>query len=301
MKTFCIKICIIIIAVFGMDYAFGFMGSYWSNHAISGMTEKNKYICDRTNEDVLILGSSRAVHHYDPTIIEDSLQMSCYNCGYDGCGSITAYGLLRMITERYSPRLIMYEVTPEFDYLKTEKDNTKYLYPLKMFYDRDGIDSIFIKVDPSEQYKIKSMMYRMNSQLIVLLSENYMKRNETIKGYLPTKRVMQYEPVNKEEGHPIAYDSLKIECLNRITDICKEKQIKLAFLISPYYQKSSSSKYSFIENLAKQKEVTLMRHDCDSSFVGKKNYFYDSVHLNSEGATAYTNKIVSELRGIVCK
>lgn len=279
-----------------MDYAYGQLGTYLLDHAISGQSEKNKYICDRTSEEILIMGSSRAVHHYDPTIIEDSLGMSCYNCGYDGCGSITAYGLLQMITKRYSPRLILYEVTPEFDYLMTEKDNTKYLGPLKLFYDRDGIDSIFIKVDHMEQYKMRSMMYRMNSRLMVLFSENYMKRNETIKGYLPKNDVMKYEPVNNEEDNLIEYDSLKMECLNRIIELCKSKRIELAFYVSPCFRKSNTSKYDYVEELAKKYGLPFMNYCCDTFFIGKRDLFYDAVHLNSVGATMYTNKSISKMK-----
>lgn len=299
MKIFIIKILLLCLLCVGMDYAYGKIGTYLLDHAISGSSEKNKYICDRTSEDILIMGSSRAVHHYDPTIIEDSLGMSCYNCGYDGCGSITAYGLLSILTERYTPRTILYEITPEFDYLKADKDNTKYLYPLKMFYDRDGIDSIFITIDAKEQFKMQSLMYRMNSQFIQLLSENCMKRNQTIKGYLPKNGVMKYEPVNNEEDFPIEYDSLKIECLNRIIDICTNKKINLVFYVSPYFQKTNSSKYNYIEKLAKKYDLPFMNHGCDIFFVGKKKYFYDAGHMNQLGANAYTNQIVSELRGII--
>ena len=282
--------------VIASDYTFGVLGTYLLNHANSGHTEKIKYICDRTNEDILIMGSSRAVHHYDPLIIEDSLHISCYNCGYDGCGSITAYGLLRMLTEHYSPRIILYEVTPDFDYLKTGNENTRFLRPLKMFYDRNGIDSIFIKCDKNEGYKMNSKMYRMNSQLIELLSENIVRRNQTIKGYIPQKRVMKYEPSDNVTKKSIEYDTLKIEYLNRIVDLCKSKQIKLVFIISPNYQKSNMSKYKYVEILAKKNELPVLNHSCDTLFVGKRAFFYDAFHMNEEGASAYTRHITSELR-----
>ena len=59
-------------------------------------------------------------------MISDSLGVSCYNAGESGCGIILAYGRLLMILERYTPKAIIYEVTPDFDYLDG-KDNHKYL------------------------------------------------------------------------------------------------------------------------------------------------------------------------------
>ena len=279
-----------------MDYAFGKLGTYLLDHAISGSSEKNKYICDRTSEEILIMGSSRAVHHYDPTIIEDSLGLSCYNCGYDGCGSITAYGLLSILTERYSPRAILYEITPEFDYLKADKDNTKYLGPLKMFYDRNGIDSIFIKIDAKEQFKMQSRMYRMNSSFIQLLSENMMKRNLTVKGYHTKKQVMEYEPTIQEEDIDLEYDSLKMDCLNRIIEICKNKHINLVFYVSPSYKNNCFLKYQYAKALADKKKISFINHSCDTAFVNRKDLFYDAGHMNHDGATSYTRFIILELR-----
>lgn len=282
-----------------MDYAYGKLGTYLLDHAISGQSEKNKYICDRTSEDILIMGSSRAVHHYDPTIIEDSLGLSCYNCGYDGCGSITAYGLLNILTDRYSPRVILYEITPEFDYLKTDKDNTKYLGPLKMFFDRDGIDSIFIKIDAKEQFKMQSWMYRMNSQLIVLLSENLLKRNETVKGFHTKNQVMLYEPKIKDEDVHLEYDSFKMDCLNRMINACKSKGIKLVFCVSPSYKNNYSLKYQYAKALANKNNIPFIDYSCDMEFVNKRVFYYDQAHMNEDGATTYTRLIIPELRDVL--
>lgn len=296
MKIFIIKIILLCLLCVGMDYAYGKLGTYLLDHAISGSSEKNKYICDRTSEDILIMGSSRAVHHYDPTIIEDSLGLSCYNCGYDGCGSITAYGLLSILTERYSPRAILYEITPEFDYLQYDKDNIKYLYPLKMFYDRTCIDSIFMKIDEKEQIKMQSWMYRMNSQLVVLLSGNLMKRNLTIKGFHTKNQVMKYEPTIQEEYIHLEYDSLKMDCLNRIINLCESKGIKLIFYASPAYKNNSSQKYQYAKSLADKNKILFINHYSDTDFVNRKDLFYDAGHMNQDGATAYTRLIIPELR-----
>ena len=60
---------------------------------------RDNYICDKSVDDILIFGSSRAVHHYNSSMIEDSLGMSCYNCGDDGNGIILSYGRLSMISQ----------------------------------------------------------------------------------------------------------------------------------------------------------------------------------------------------------
>lgn len=299
MKKFIVNIFVFAMLIIALDIAISYAAGYMIDHAKSGATEKNKYICDRTTENILIMGSSRGVHHYDPRIIQSSLGMTCYNCAYDGCGSITAYGLLRVLLEHYTPKVVVYDVMPVFDYLTYEKDNSQFLGTLKYFYDRDGIDSLFIKVNPNEQWKMKSWLYRLNSKSIQLLTENLMNRNDNVQGYMPQKRRMNYEPEISETRKVLEYDSLKVECFNRIIDICKERGIKLILSISPSYKKTDDYEFEYAKTLAKQKGIEMITHYCDTAINRNKDYFYDSVHMNEIGATEYTKMITNEIRAIL--
>ena len=247
------------------------------------------------------MGSSRAVHHYDPRIIEDSLGLSCYNCGYDGCGSITAYGLLNILSKRYCPQIIVYEITPPFDYLQSDKDNTKYLGPLKCYYDRDGIDSIFMTVSPTERWKMCSYMYRINSKAIQMLSENIMKRNETIKGFHTKEISMSYEPQIDTSYKELEYDSVKIEFFKRMTSICKDHGIKLVFSVSPRYKATVFDEYVYAEDFAKNNNIPFISHYSDTLINRNREYFYDQVHMNMKGAQTFTKIFVSELKSIIEK
>ena len=61
------------------------------------------------NTEIVILGSSRASHHYVPSILTDSLGMSCVNLGMDGKGILYNYALFNMLVQYNSPRIIIYE------------------------------------------------------------------------------------------------------------------------------------------------------------------------------------------------
>lgn len=299
MKKYIINIAIFAVLMIALDIAVGYVATYLIDHAKSGATYKNKYICDRTTEDILIMGSSRGVHHYDPRIIKDSLGMTCYNCAYDGCGSITAYGLLKILTEHYTPKLLIYDVQPSFDYLKTDSDNSQYLGALKYFYDRDGIDSLFIKVNADEQWKMKSWLYRLNSTSIQLLSEYMMNRNATIQGFMPMDLRMNYEPDIDENRKDIILDMLKVECFNHIIEICKGKGIKLIFAVSPSYKKTDDYEFDFVKRIAEDEDIPFINHYSDSSINCTRSYFYDSVHMNADGADDFTTIFVHELREII--
>ena len=43
--------------------------------------------------------------------MEDSLHMTCYNCGNDGSGIVLSYGRLLMVKERKTPKIIIQDDT----------------------------------------------------------------------------------------------------------------------------------------------------------------------------------------------
>lgn len=300
MRKFLLKLSLFAILFVVADKAVGLLATYLFDHARSGATEKNKYIVDRTNEDLLIFGSSRGVHHYDPRIFEDSLGVTCYNCAYDGCGIITAYGLLVSLTEHYTPKAIIYDVMPNFDYIQDGEPNAKYLGPLKLLAlgggVKHGLDSIFVDVAANEKWKMKSNMYKINSKLIQLLTENLVERNITVKGYLPMNKEMQQEPAIKETGLPTAIDGLKEHYLIKFVQLCRQKGINLIFYASPSYRKTLDYQFDYIKELSDREGIRFVNHYCDTSFVQERGYFYDSVHMNQRGATAYSSVVAAELR-----
>lgn len=170
MKRFIIKIALFFALILIADIALGGALGYLANHSKGGFTQRDAYICNRLETEFLLMGSSRCVRHYNPQIITDSLGLSCYNTGQNGNGIILSYGRLRMIDERQKPKVVVYDINPEFDLFMGD-DNHRYLTWLKQHYDREGVDEIFESVDKTEKYKMYSQMYRYNSRIIELLTD----------------------------------------------------------------------------------------------------------------------------------
>lgn len=296
MKKFLLHIAAFVACLIVLDLTIGLLSEFLIKHATTGETQRNEYICNHTSEDLLIMGSSRAVRHYNPEIISDSLNLSCYNCAYVGCGCITAYGLLRTITQHYSPKYILYEVTPDFDYLKVQEDHTKYIGALKNYYDVDGVDSIFINIDPSEQYKMQSKMYRINSKLLGIISENLSRGGSISNGFLPDNSTMTKEPVLPAPKQQLEYDDFKMKCFNNFVALCKEKNIKLVFAVSPLYKIDNSNEYDYCRGVANKNGIPFISHYNDTTLNRNMNYFADYEHMNLTGANIYTKSVIPELR-----
>ena len=141
MKKFVSKVIWFLIGLVVLDVLVGLGARYLVGHAKGGDTGLNNYICHEMKDECIVFGSSRGMHHYDPNIIADSLGMSCWNCSLDGNGIILMYGRYKMLSARYTPKMLIYDVQTSFDLL--ENDNHKYLRNLRYYYDEPGVDSIF--------------------------------------------------------------------------------------------------------------------------------------------------------------
>ena len=117
MNKFLRKICLFFLLIAVIDVLLGSFMTTTSRQMNIGRNGREYYICDSVTSDILILGTSRAEHHYNAQMISDSLGIPCYNAGEEGCGIVLAYGRLLLLLERYTPNAIIYDVTPGFDYL----------------------------------------------------------------------------------------------------------------------------------------------------------------------------------------
>lgn len=297
MKRFLLYILIFIVAFITIDQSMGLFMRYLVVHGKGGDTALNNYICNETIDECLIFGSSRAMHHYDPTILSDSLKMSCWNCGYDGNGIILMYGRYRMISSRYTPKVIVYDIEPKYDLMKG--DNQVYLGCLKYYYNNDGIDTIFWNVDMAERYKMAFKCYQYNTRWLQLISDNIHPLADSKRGYRPMDLKMNYEPKAEKDLTYCNVDSLKIYYLTRLITECKISGTKLIFTISPKYKSTSDQIFSPIKELCVKYRVPLINYYLDDEFRTNKNFFYDSFHMNREGATSYSKKIAHSLRSAI--
>ena len=293
MKKYLIKIALFFVAVAVVDVLFGMACQYMNDHSKGGGVKSRHYVCKESTEDVLVFGSSRAKHHYVPNVIEDSLGMTCYNTGEDGNGIILCYGFLKMITERYSPKLIIYDVTG-FDMF--EDDNMRYLDLMKPYYYEKGIDSIFWSVYPKTRIMMLSNLYRYNTTCISVIGNYIHPMNYYPKGYLALNKTMGYEPEIKEVKER-AIDTLKIYYFEQFICLTQKKGIPLVCCVSPLYKApKDDSNYKSIKQLCRQYDVPFLYYGAEPEIAFEKCFFQDRIHMNDTGANVYTSKLMKKIK-----
>lgn len=298
MKKLIKRIFIFFAVVALIDMAFGMSCSYLVSHAKGGSTRNHHYIAKECDKDILFFGSSRCMKHYVPMIVEDSLGMSCYNCGELNNGIVYLYGRLIMMTNRYTPKIIVYDVHSGTDIVNS--DNIQYLGWLKRYYDEPGMKDIFTMVNPTEHCKMRSQLYRNNGYFVQMLTDNIHPVSAPLySGYCPVYETMEYDPVVTEPKQLTEWDPVKKECMIRFVELCRKKGILLVFALSPRYGAIRPECDDIIKIFAEQYHVPLIDHYADPDISMQKKYFADAIHMNHLGATEYTKRIIHELRGII--
>lgn len=298
MKKLITHILIFFAVVALIDTAFGMGCQYLVSHAKGGATRNHHYIATECDKDILFFGSSRCMKHYVPKIAEDSLGMSCYNCGELNNGIVFLYGRLLMMTNRYTPKVIIYDVHSGTDIIHS--DNIQYLGWLKRYYDEPGMKDVFTMVNPTEHDKMHSRLYRHNGYFVQMLQDNVHPVSDPLyNGYCPVYETMEYDPVVTTPKQLTEWDSVKRESMERFVRLCRDKGITLVFAYSPRYGDIRPECDDIIKTFAEQYHIPLIDHYADPDICMQKKYFADAIHMNDRGATAYTKKLIQDLRKII--
>ncbi len=295
MKKVIINILIFFGIVAVVDYATGIAFHFLQSSKAKGGTASEYHICSDLNEDILVMGSSRAAHHYVSQIFEDSLGMSCYNGGQDGNGIVMQYGRWKMISKHHLPKVIIYDIEPAFDL--SRDDNARYIGRLKPFADDKDVMGFIASLFSMERLKLQSRMYRYNYRFLEILSD-CVRPGDVNNGYKPIFGHIREEMINdvsaQESVILTQIDPVKMDCLEKLIVEAKGKGVKVVFVSSPYWKGYRKVDMSPIVELAKKHDVLFLDYS-DSEILYNPDWFADRMHLNDEGAKVFTKDLVSRI------
>ncbi len=292
MKKFLLYICLILLGVVIADKLFSL--------AVDAITHKH-YVAPLAHtegacEDIAIIGSSRASHHYDPQIIADSLGMTAYNYGIEGLNIYADHVLLSMLLDKAAkkPQMVILDLS-ESDICDVPGWNTEHISMLFPYAGEPAVDSVLADVlDPREYAMVRvSALYRHNSRLIDYLKDHTPKGNngmtalEGVWSGLPREEMQQSYQVSPS----------KLAYLEKFVSLCQDNGIRLVLATSPNY-KRLPPKQQWVEEtrrIAKAHSVEYLYHEQDEDFLHHPEWFNEPYHLNATGAAIYTKRIIPSL------
>ncbi len=301
MKKYLVNILIFFTIVTAIDLGVGYVGDYLVSHVKSGDTKRTNDLVMNDKHDVLILGSSRARHHYDAPFLSNSLGLDVYNAGYDGNGVVLAYGLLEMILERYHPKLIIYDVEPEFDINVYTGDNNhkRYISRLKPYYRHQAIGDIIADVSNEEWFKVHSGMMRYNMSIITMLTEGLRNSKESNRGFSPMQGIYDREPDNRSSKSE--RDSFKLEYIEKLILLVQQHQVPIVMVASPKYGITSITDLKPVLEICDKYNVKFLDYYTDADFMNHKEWFVEPMHLNERGAKEFSSIIAQSASEILNK
>jgi hypothetical protein len=301
-----LRLGLILIIILIFDQGIGMILKKYYFRQRHGDGSNITYAIDSTVADVLIFGSSRAKHHYIPTILEDRFKYSCFNVGADGNYLLYSYAIFKTIVNRYNPKLIIFDIRPyELGYIASEYDRLSQLLPYYQKYPE--IQHAIELRGPFEKFKHISSIYSFNSLILEIVRGNigYSKsKNSDLHGYTPIYKAMKPEKIGTWDICSIVLDEDKINVLKDIILTCSQKNINLIFVHSPIWiTMKKSNCHNIISDVCSENNVPYIDISNDSTFMNRPDYFEDLSHLNNEGAKIFSNMLIdriiqSNLKGI---
>lgn len=299
LRLFIFNVLIFVLIIGGVDFLGGEINRMFQFAVCEkfprNIGSKTYYTINKSNEDIIIIGSSRASHHYVSRLITDSTKFSSYNCGQDGHFFVFSNCVINTLLERYSPKYIIWEVDDNCLTTTSPEQSINDLYPYyNLVYCKNVIDNMGIK----QKIKMQSKLYRYNSTLDGLISP-FLKVQNFDNGYVPIENLGYKYPTIKNDLIENEVNSDKVKMLKNTLINCIEHDVKIIITSSPKFTISN------IKNTVQYKTLIQVCDDYDIPFIDlsgidlflrDSTYFKDNVHMNDKGARKYMEYFIPELK-----
>ena len=272
----------------------------------------NQIVGGKINADILISGSSRALAHYDPRVIEARTGLSTFNIGLNG--SQTDMQLARLKTylqHNRKPRLVIYNLDVfslqiTHDGVYDSGQYIPYLREPEIYSALVGINPEIWKARliPLYGYAVEDPRLNWLRGLAAFLG--WMPVEDHFRGFKPGHGSWTEDFDRFKSRHPqgvrIEVEQAGINQLQELIRLCKGNGVPLLLVYSPEYiemQRLTSNRTQVFEwfyALRDRFDVDLWDYSGSSISAGRYN-FYNSQHLNAEGARAFSENLAATLGG----
>lgn len=309
MKRFVIRISVFIAAmlcilkVIEMSVSHGLMysGSYPYNDIMASYSGDMEV-------DIAILGSSRAFVHYDPSIIQDSTGMSCYNLSIDGGCQTMQFAIWKnLIQHNPAPRIVVQNVEyVSFGKRKTLYEKERYL----PFIDQPQFYDHLILIDPTlwQDRYVPMFRYHGHWELIKDAANYYRGMDPRLPYDLNNgHRYVDSEFSGPEEinDYPLDNEDLELgkKLLLQMVSDCKTSGSHLILTYAPEFDNGKNPDNPILEEIIQlyHRVATENSHVSfwdmrDSPISSDKDFFADNYHMNEAGARIFSQEFAHRLK-----
>lgn len=249
-----------------------------------------KFVSSNQPANIIVLGASRANHHYRSEQMEDSLGVEVYNYGWDGRCILYQYLSLIKGIENGGLKTAILDISEPQLCNEWIEERISDLYP---YYWKN--DTVKMMVDEvNGKYKkllMLSSLVQFNSQYLNLIA-----KVSDEKGYIPLpytgKPFDTLEIKIDEDSQEREYNSIALKYFDRTITLCKIHNVRLIVCLSPSLGVSKEAEKR-LQNLCDQQGVECWNM---TNYINDPVLFSDINHLNDKGAEIFTDYIIEKLK-----
>lgn len=270
----------------------------------------NRIVDGDVNAAIVVAGSSRALTHFDPRVIERATGRTAYNIGINGSQIDMQVAVFKTyLKHNAKPSLLVYSLD-SFTFVTSHGDvyfPGQYLPYLR----EDDIYEALRAIDPGMWkakylplygYAVKDMNFTWARGLAGMAGWN--PAEDRYLGFQPrhsgwTGDFERFKETHRD-GVRFEIEAAGVRQLDDLLRLCQEQGIRVLLVYSPVYyemqalEKNRDQIFARFSELGGRYGAPLW--DYSGSPVSlRQDYFYNSQHLNAEGAAAFSDEFARAL------
>lgn len=302
MKKFFIVAIIFVVLLFVADRGIGLFFHHLDQSLVSYPIDYQTvytHLAWEIDDDVVIIGNSRARHQYDANRIQDSLNMTVVNAGKDGNQLLLQSSMIQNMLKRHTPKLIIWEADPYG--LMHSDDEIQRISDLNPFYDEDSLCRSLIQSRGwNERYKMLLYCYRNNGRLPGLLEVKFWgKQDNGLNGYVPVKSSGYKYPTLHIQNFSNSSEQYREKLFAETIRKAKQQGCNVVIATTPQYKRTNLDKtiqYKRFAQICDLEGILWLNYNQDARFLCDSTYFKDVSHLNEKGVDKYMELFIPKLK-----
>lgn len=283
--------------LFIADRAIGYYFKHLFLEQKKGEFYEINYSMSQVNEDVLIFGSSRAMRHYDPSILGDSLKLSAFNVGKPGNTLLYSEAMFSQILTYHKPKVVILDISPiEFASTERERGQKSMIDVLLKYRDFPVINSRITELDAKQVFLSKLFWtYEFNSSIYTLFHNNQGEGTFLrTKGYRPLNGTKVREDYVEIDNRDYVEDPILVRTFRDFLDSARKNHIQVHVVISPTTLHHSHNSIAAIKKITSSFGYKTIDVSHLPEFK-RVSFYYDKTHLNEIGARKFSESLADSL------
>jgi len=154
-----------------------------------------------------------------------------------------------------------------------------------------------------ERIKLLSHIYPYNSKLNILFYQCFGNTRVENGGFTPINGPFKinFDALENDLKNKQTIDALKLQAFTEFINLCQKENINLILTLSPYIDTAlvNSNLFTFADSIAKCNNIPLLNFSENKVFYKNNNLFIDHAHLNSKGASIFSNLFADTLMSYI--